>query len=410
MNISESIWLALDSVRMNKLRAFLTLLSIAIGVFAIIGAGGLVSSIDNAITGEINKAGATSFTIGRMPLIQTGNRHWRKYSKRKPISYSQFKKLKKTLAGVKFVTANSFNQGVRVKSKYYETDPDVLMVGGDENFIESTNYTIAKGRNLSSEDISLNKNVALIGNDVLKKAFPGINPVGQKIKIKNHHFIVVGVLAEKGAIMGQSQDNRVIIPIKQFLKYYSSFWNESLKITVKAINKTLMFEAYDEAIGIMRSIRNVKPWEENNFEIETNESVGEQFASFTQYINIFGMIVGFISLIAAGVGIMNIMLVTVKERTREIGVRKAMGAKRRWILYQFIIEAVTLCILGGLIGIGFGLLASAYFGNAMGLNLTIPTNLIIISLLICTFIGSVFGAYPAWKASKLDPIDALRYE
>ncbi|ROL59229.1 FtsX-like permease family protein [Bacteroidetes/Chlorobi group bacterium ChocPot_Mid] len=410
MNIGESILQALDSVRMNKLRASLTLLSIAIGVFAIITAGGLVASIDNAVIGEIQKAGATSFQIRRMPAIQMGGHDWMKYSKRKPITYSQYIKFKKQMTDVKLVSSFTASQGFTIKSGVYETDPNVTMFGADENFLEAIARDISNGRAISPEDIEYNRNIALIGNDIVVKVFPHTNPIGQRIKIKNMVFEVVGVIKTKGAIMGQSQDNWVVIPLPMFLKYYANFWEEDLSITVKAFDKQSMYVAFDESIGLLRSIRNVKPWEENDFEIETNESIGDQFAGFTGFLSIFGSIVGAFSLIAAGIGIMNIMLVTVKERTREIGVRKAVGAKRSWILWQFIIESITLCILGGLIGIGFGLLVSAYFGSAMGLDLAIPISSIITSLIVCTLIGIVFGAYPAWKASKLDPIDALRYE
>ncbi len=410
MNIGDSILQALDSVRMNKLRASLTLLSIAIGVFAIITAGGLVSSIDNAVLGEIQKAGATTFQIRRMPAIQMGGHDWMKYRKRKPITYSQYVKFKKQMTDVKLVSSFSVSGTNVVKSGIYESDPDVNLFGTDENFFETSARDVSIGRPLSIEDIEYNRNVVVLGNDVVVKVFPHINPVGQKVKIKNMVFTVIGVIKPKGAIMGVSQDNWAVIPLPMFLKYYANFWEEDLTMSVKAFDKQSMYYAFDEAIGLMRSIRNVKPWEENDFEIETNESIGDQFAGFTGFLTIFGSIVGAFSLIAAGIGIMNIMLVTVKERTREIGVRKAVGAKRSWILWQFIIEAITLCLLGGLFGIALGMLVSAYFGTAMGLELAIPFSQIIISLAVCTLIGVIFGAYPAWKASKLDPIDALRYE
>lgn len=409
MNIIESISQALDSVRMNKLRSSLTLLSIAIGVFAIIGTGGLVSSIDKAVVGEMEKAGETSFMIKRHPSIMAGG-NWRKYQKRKPITYSEFQKLKRRLEDVKFVTAFSVTSGVSVKSGNYETDPNITIFGGDENFLETININVAKGRAISSQDVEYNRNVAVIGNDVVIKTFPSVNPIGKRIKMKNNTFTVIGVMETKGAIMGRSQDDRVLIPLPIFLKYYADWWEEDLTISIKAFDKESMTTAFDESIGHMRVIRNVKPWEDNSFEIETNESVSEQFAGFTGFLSIFGNIVGFFSLVAAGVGIMNIMLVSVKERTREIGVRKAVGAKRRWILGQFIIESITLCILGGLIGIVLGLSVSAYFGSAMGLEITIPLTKIVFSIFVCTLTGVIFGAYPAWKAAKLDPIDALRYE
>lgn len=410
MIILESIFQAIDSVRINKLRSSLTLLSIAIGVFAIIGAGGLVTSIDNAISGEMRKAGETSFIIKRFPPIQMGGHNWRKYFNRKPISYSQFIKLKERLKGVKYVTATTYTGNLTVEYQNYATDPNVDLMGGDENFLETINFNISKGRSITREDVEMNRNVAVIGNDVKIKLFPNIDPIGKKIKIKNMNFIVIGVIEAKGAIMGKSQDNRVLIPLPLFLKYFANSWEEDLTISIKAFDKISMYHAFDEAIGHMRIIRKVKPWEENNFEIQTNEAISQQFESFTGYLNIFGIIVGIFSLIAAGVGIMNIMLVSVKERTREIGIRKAIGAKTKWILIQFIIESITLSLLGGLVGIIFGFIISTYFGTMMGLKIIIPIEQIFFSFIICTIIGLIFGAYPAWKAAKLNPIDALRYE
>ncbi len=410
MNVLESILLAVDSVRMNKLRAILTLLSVSIGVFAIIGANGLVSSIENAVNVEIQQAGAHSFSIYRIPKIQMGRHQWRKYRKRKAISYSQYKEFKERMTGVKMISGYSADGGYTVKYKDKETNPDITLFGSDENFLESVNVDVVEGRNITAHDLKYNKRVAVIGPDIVVNLFPNVSPLGKEIKMGSQIFTVIGILESKGAIFGQSQDNRVLIPLTYFLRYYASWWDESLTITVKAFDKESVEYAFDEAIGIMRILRDVKPWQDNNFEIETNESMGEKFESFTNYLSVFGWIVGAFALIAAGVGIMNIMLVTVKERTKEIGVRKAVGAKNYWILFQFIIEAVTLCLLGGGIGIVLGLLASAYFGSAMGLVLSIPLNAIVLSVVFCTFIGVAFGAYPAWKAAKLDPIDALRYE
>jgi putative ABC transport system permease protein len=409
MNISESIWLALESIKVNKLRSSLTLLSVSIGVFAIIGAGSLVDSINSSVTSELSAMGQSTFYIYKMPGIQMGNT-WRKYRKRKPITYSIVKELKKKMTTAKLVSSISKSFGNTVKSSLFETDPDVNLFGADEYYLELYNTTLQSGRPFTAEDLSFNRNVAIIGNDVVLKIFPNVSPLGQKIKIKNQSFTVIGVLESKGAIMGQSQDNVVLIPVPQFLTYYASFWEESLTISIKAESKETLEKSIDEAIGIMRGIRNLKPWQENDFEVETNETIAEQFASFTGFLTYFGFFSGAIALIAAGVGIMNIMLVSVKERTREIGIRKAIGAKKSWILLQFIIETITLCQIGGLIGMLLGTAGSAFFGTLMSIKLSMPWNWVIISVVICTVLGIISGAYPAWKAAKLDPIDALRYE
>lgn len=409
MNILESIYLALDSVRANKLRVTLTLLSISIGVFAIIAAGSLATSINSAITVELESLGENSFLIYKMPHINFG-KDFRKYRKRKPITYTQYKDLKDDMLLASLVSCQSASSGFVIEAGNYETDPDVSLIGSDENFFILNNVNVIDGRPFTAEDVTFNHNVAVIGNDIVVKLFPGSSPIGKKINIKNQQFTVIGTLEEKGALIGQSQDNRIIIPITQFLKYYASQWEESLTIIVKSHNNETLVPAIDEAIGILRSARNIKPWEENSFELDTNESITQQFASLTGFLFLFGPLSGIIALFAAGIGIMNIMLVSVKERTKEIGIRKAVGAKRIWIVIQFLVETITLCQLGGLIGMLMGLIAGAGLGSLLGVSLVIPVFYIVGSIIICTLIGIIFGSYPAWKAAKLDPIDALRYE
>ncbi len=410
MNIGESILLAIDSIRVNKLRSSLTLLSIAIGVFAIIGAGSLVESINSTVMGEMEALGETTFYVFKEPKIQMGGHNRRQFARRKPITYSNYLELKKQLTLTSLVAGFSASMMNTIKANGFETNPDVALIGVDEDYFILENRDITDGRTITSVDINLNSNVAVIGNDIVVKLFPNINPIGQRITIKNQSYEVVGVLEAKGAMVGQSQDNLVIIPITHFLRYFASYWEETLDIALRAKSRELLPQAIDEAIGAMRSIRNLKPWEENDFEYETNESIKEQFSGLTSYLSWFGLVSGGIALIAAGVGIMNIMLVSVKERTREIGIRKAIGAKRHWILLQFIIEAITLCQVGGLIGILLGIGASAGFGAMLSLKLGLPLDWIAFSIIICTLLGLIFGAYPAWKAAKLDPIEALRYE
>lgn len=410
MNISESIIQAFNSVKENKLRASLTLLSISIGVFAIMGAGALISSINAAVSDQLSALGENTFYIRKMPGIQMGMNSWRKYRKRKSINYSQFKELKRMMVSTDMISAFSATNGYTIKNGDNTSDPDVSLIGTDENYFSITNYTISKGRVFTQEDVSFGRNVAIIGNDIAVKVFPNIDPVGKDITIKNQKFVVIGVLEAKGAMMGHSQDNMVMLPVTEFLKYYASWWEESLIIMVNPTSSKTLNATMDEAIGNMRVIRNLKPWEENSFEVETNESISEQFGNLTKYLGWFGYFSGFIALIAAGVGIMNIMLVSIKERTREIGVRKAVGAKRRWVLFQFLIETITLCQIGGIIGIILGYAVVSGLGVLMSLSIVFPVNTLIASLVICTILGIAFGAYPAWRASKLDPIEALRYE
>ena len=409
MNIAESILLALDAVRAHKLRSILTLLSIAIGIFAIIGSGTAVTSLNNTMSGQLAELGENNFYITKAPMIQTHD-SWRKYRKRKPITYYQAKELQKKMTITDIVSVYNVTGGFTMKAGNYSTDPDVSLIGANEHYLVTANTNIEEGNPFTTEDITMNRFIALIGNDVAVKLFPGTNPLGQTMRIKNQQFTITGLIKPKGSMMGQSQDNIVIIPIGSFMRYYADEWEQSVNIIVRPPAKDALSPSMDEAIGILRGIRNVKPWEENSFELQTNESLTAQFSSFTKYLDLFGLISGAIALLAAGVGIMNIMLVSVKERTREIGLRKAVGAKSNWILLQFVIEAITLCQLGGIIGIVLGFVGGWALSNSIGITASVPLLWVGVSVGSCTLLGIIFGGYPAWKAANLDPIDALRYE
>ncbi|MCX7909908.1 MAG: ABC transporter permease [Ignavibacteria bacterium] len=409
MNIGESITQAFDSIRTNKLRTFLTLLSIAMGVFALIAAGTIITSFEKAVLKQLEDVGETTFWIKREPAIQTGHT-WYKYRKRKPITFREWKELKKMTNSTNLISAHSFTSGMTINAGNLSTDPDVFLVGADNTFFITNAIDVEIGRTFTEEDIDYNRNVAIIGNDVIVKIFPNTNPLGKEIIVKNQRYTVIGVMKTRGAMLGQSKDNMVIIPLTNFLKYFASPWEESLTISVRALDRTLIESTMDEVIGNLRVVRNVKPWEENTFEIETNETISQQFGSFVNFLSIFGFLSGGFALIAAGVGIMNIMLVAVKERTREIGIRKAVGAKKRWVLWQFIFEAITLCQVGGIIGIILGVVGGYLLGNAIKLPMYFPISWIILSVIVCTILGISFGAYPAYRAANLDPIEALRYE
>lgn len=409
MNFTESISQALESVKANKLRAGLTLLSISIGVFAIIFAGGVINSIDNTVTGEMSAMGENSFMIKRMPSIQMGGPTWFKYSKRKIINSKQLRELKKSVNSTPFISGEISDVGYVIKTPNFETDPDVTVIGGDELYFNLNNLDISEGRPITELDVNSTRNVAVIGKDIIVKIFPNTNPIGKKVTLQGQKYEVVGIIKERGAMLGRSQDNLMIIPLTSYMKYHSSLW-ESISIKVKAIDRLSLPYTIDEVVGSLRSIRNQKPWQENTFEVETNESITEQFSVFTTTLSYFGIFAGGFALLAAGIGIMNIMLVTVKERTREIGIRKAVGAKKSWILSQFIIETITLCQIGGAIGIVLGVIASFAVSMIIGLEIQLPFDWIFISILICTILGLVFGAFPAYKAAKLDPIESLRYE
>lgn len=409
--IYDVIYQAFDSIRSQKLRAFFTLLSISIGVFAITFSGSLVNSIDSTVNKQIESLGRYTFFISRMPAIQMGGHTWWKYRNRPEITYRQYLELQERVQDYALVSGAAKSFGYKVKSGNLETDPDVVIAGADHNYFYISDLEITEGRPFTPSDIEYSNNFAIVGNDVIVKIFPKEKSVvGKVIKIDNKSYTIIGVLKPKGALLGQSQDNIVLIPISNYLTNFSSEWEQDLVLIVRTDDPISFNYILDETIGQMRIVRNLKPWQENNFEVETNESLSDQFSSLTGYLTYFGVFSGLIALIAAGVGIANIMLITVKERTREIGIRKAVGAKRRWILIQFISETIVLTTLGGLIGIILGVVGGGLLGVVMGTSFTISTKWIIISIIISILLGLFSGVLPAYRAASLDPVEALRYE
>ena len=415
MNILESILLAFDAVRSQKLRSGLTLLSIGIGVFGIISATSIMGALQQAVNGQLADLGENSLLIQRTPSINFGT-NWAKMRRRKNITYQQAKEFRDKMTSTNLITISNTAPGYTIKAGQESSNPDVSLIGIDDLYFAVNAVSVYAGRPITESEVNTSRPVAIIGQDIVATLFPATDPLGQLITIKSQKFSVVGVLEPKGGVMGQSQDNRVLIPITVFNKYYTWEWDASVDVAVKAANSMMIPITVDEATGIMRSLRNVKPWEENNFELDSNDALTGQFSGFTTALLVVAWISGLGALVAAGIGIMNMMLVSVKERTREIGVRKALGARKRWIVQQFLIESITLCQLGGLTGMLGGIAAS--WGvtellrsfNMPTIAFVFPTGTVVFSVVICTVIGIGFGLYPAWRAANLDPIEALRYE
>jgi len=409
MQISESVGLAIASVKANKLRSFLTLLSISIGVFAIIGSTTVVDSFNTMFSDQLAQLGSNTFMIRKFPAMMMGAAQWRKYMKRKDITYEQAVIVREH-ATMGQTVGTFIGDAQLVKGNGNTTDAPIGITGCDENYFLNNNFNIDGGRQFTSEDVLYKRDLAILGSDVVTRLFANMNPLGQSVSVGTKTYTVIGVCAAKGSAFGQSQDNFVLIPITSYLKYYSNEWETSVSITVRTRSIATMDDETDQIVGSLRTMRKVQPWEDNDFEIMSNDSVTSAFENLTQYIAYFAVGISTISLLAAGIGIMNIMLVSVKERTREIGIRKATGATRSNILTQFLIESVTLCQLGGAIGIVLGIAAGDGLAAYLGTSFVVPITWVLLSVGICTLIGVAFGVYPAWRAALLDPIDALRYE
>ena len=411
MNIKESFLAAVIAIRGNKLRASLTLLGIIIGVFSIIGVMTLLDALQKGIDSGLSQLGSNTFQVQKYPVMFVGGPgRWRRYERRKDITMDQAFRVKELATMYKYIGLEDWAGGKTVKYDKYQTNPNIQLAGVTTEFLQANSYTLYDGRFFTDDDIRTDRRNAVIGWEVVEKVFPFTNPLGKEVLIDGNTFQVIGVLAAKGESFGQSTDNIVLIPIRTMDKIYGARRHRSINITVTAESKELYDETVEHIIGIMRQVRKVPPGEENDFEIFSNESLIRQANNFTKYFKYGAGVISFISLVAAGIGIMNIMLVTVTERTKEIGVRMAIGAKRSNILSQFLFEAVFLCQIGGVVGIALGILAGNLLGAVLQSPVSVPIDWVIIGLIVCSGIGIIFGTYPAYKAARLNPIDALRYE
>lgn len=405
----ESIKLAFNSIRGNKLRSILTLLGIAVGLFSIIIVMTAISAIQQSVEDTFNRIGSNNFIVQKWPAIQMGDPHRRRdLRNRKDLEVKHGERLREMTA-LPVAVGISLSTGSRtIKYGTEKTNPDVIVAGVNFDYFIALDLKIGEGRNFSKSDNEYSKPVAVVGTDVVDKLFKTIDPIGRTIRIDKFSYEIIGVFEKRGSILGRSQDNFVCVPLSVFEKHFGS--DRSATFAIMARNKDLIDETMEEVIGAMRKIRKVAAGRENDFELVTNEQLIEQFNDITKYFKLGAGIVAFIALLAAGIGIMNIMLVSVTERTREIGVRKAIGAMKKNILIQFIIEAVSLSWFGGLIGIFIGLLGGNIVALWLGVSLVLPIEWIMIGLIVTSFVGIVFGVYPAYKAANLDPIEALRYE
>jgi putative ABC transport system permease protein len=417
MRMRETLPMALEAVRTNKLRSFLTLVGIVAGVASIIAVMTGISVVQNTIEKELSVLGTQTFQVQKWPAgnFGPGDRDWRKIQQRQPVTVANSDAVREKVDTVDLVGSELWRFGSVVKYQGEATNPNLSVVGGDPQYAPNNTHYIGLGRNLTEEDVRVHRKVAVIGFAIAGKLFPFIDPLGKEIKLDGRKYRVVGVFEEKKSAMGGNFDNYVLIPVSTWIDVYGLRDNDgnrerSVNMTVRALTPELLEDAIEETRQVLRVARGVPPGEEDDFDIFTNDSQIRSFNKATMGVKVGAFVIGIVALVVAGIGIMNIMLVSVTERTREIGIRKALGAKRRDILAQFLIEAIVLCNLGGAIGVvvGFGL------GNVItlftGFAVHVPMEWAVNGLVFCTVVGLVFGMWPAMKASKLAPIDALGWE
>ncbi|MGB5512690.1 MAG: ABC transporter permease [Woeseiaceae bacterium] len=418
MRYSDITGMAFEAIRANRLRSALTLVGIVLGVASIIAVMTGISVIQSTMEKEMSVLGAQTFQVQKWPNGPTTEEERNAAMRRPPMTLSDAQAIRDYVKSVDIVGAELWEQfSMKAEYRGAETNGNVSMVGGTPEYAQNNTHYIGYGRNISQMDIRAASKVAVIGHAIAEQLYPFVDPIGRDIRVDGRKYEVIGVFDEKKSAFNSSFDSYVLIPVSTFLSTYGNIDNNgfarSVNITVHARAPEIVDDAIEETRAVLRRVRGVKSGEEDNFELWNSSGMIRQFNQMTVGIKIGAFVIGTIALLVAGIGIMNIMLVSVTERTREIGIRKALGAKPRYILRQFLMEAVLLCNVGGVLGVllGFGLgNLLVKKGMSSSFETEVPLEWAVIGLLFCTVVGVIYGMLPAIKASRLNPIDALRYE
>jgi putative ABC transport system permease protein len=408
-SLKENISIALQSIGGNRLRTSLTALIIAIGIMALVGILTAIEGIKQYTNDAFASLGANSFTIqNRGSGLGFGNGGHRKIYP--SIRYDEAIRFKEKYKLPATVSVDLSVSGTSV-AKYgdQKTNPNISLTGGNENYITTNGYKIAYGRNFTQTELDHGADVVIIGDELRTKLFKKTDPISKSIFIGNNRFNIVGVFAPKGSAAGLGGDRFALIPIYK-AKQIDTLKSPSFSITVMAPNAGALEAEIGEATSLFRNIRDLHVGNADNFEITRSDAIQKQLASNLNGMTVAGFAIGIITLIGAAIGLMNIMLVSVTERTREIGVRKAIGATPAIIRRQFLIEAIVICLLGGIGGIILGMAVGNLIAIQVSGHFVAPWLWLFGAICLCTLIGLMSGFYPAKKASKLDPVEALRYE
>ena len=405
----EYLRMALEALRSNKLRSVLTLLGIVIGVFSVIAAVTAVQVIEVYFNDTFRGMGANTFYVSKYGGgIQFGPSD-RSLRNRPDLTYENMLSLRRRAQLPLSIAPDGWFGQQAVSYNGEKTDPTVSLRGVNQDWAINNGFDLAEGRFLTEDDVRSARPVVVIGQPVVKRLFPYEQAVGKTVRIDGRRFQVVGTFAEKGAFLGNSPDNLAMVPITRLFDIYGDP-DRNISYDIRAPSAPMLQATIDEVTGHLRVIRKVSPQDDDNFDVVTNDAMKGPMEQFTGTLTLGGAAIGLIALLAAGIGIMNIMLVSVTERTREIGIRKSLGATRRDILSQFLLEAVFLCQIGGIVGILLGVLGGNVLAFTFDLRATFPWAWALFGVVGVTVIALVFGVYPAYKAARLNPIDALRYE
>ena len=414
MRSLDTLLMSMGAIVGNKLRSILTLVGIVAGVASIIAVMTAITVVQATMEKEMSVLGTQVFQVQKWPAGFNSPEARRKAMRRPPLTLDDARIIKEQVQTVDLVGSEIWEFGFAASYHGETTNPNISIVGGTPEYPPNNTHYVGLGQNISQMDVKTGRNVAVIGYAIAQKLFPFSDPIGKDVRVDGRKYRVIGVFDEKKSAFGGNFDNYVLIPVTTFLKTYGMVnrdgFSRSVNITVRAKTPELTADAIEETRQVLRRFRGVKAGEEDNFEFFNSQSLITQFNQMSMGIKLAAFIIGIIALVVAGIGIMNIMLVAVTERTREIGIRKALGAKPRSILFQFLLEAVILCNIGGVIGVlvGFGLgnLVSVFAKFAV----QVPMEWAVIGLLFCSAVGIGFGLLPAVKASRLHPIEALRFE